>query len=160
MGYEIVDEFLSADYFKKLYNLISGGNFPWYFSDYVAGPDDIADFYFIHTFYDDCVANSNKFEELTPLIQMLNPKALIRIRALQYLGRDKIIEHGKHVDYPFQHKSCVLYLNTNDGFTRLHDGTCIESVENRVLLFDGGTYHNSTNCTSDRRRLVLTVNYF
>ena len=160
MNHEVVDNFLPAEYFKDLFSLISGDSFPWYFGSHVADKSDIKDFYFIHTFYNHYIVGSNKFENLTLLLQILNPKALLRIRALQYIGRDKLTEHAKHADYPFLHKTCVLYLNTNDGFTRLQDGTCVKSVENRALFFDGSSLHNSTNCTSDRRRLVLTVNYF
>ena len=160
MTHQTVDNLLPADYFKDLFNLVSGSNFPWYFSSYVAGAGDTADFYFVHNFYTENTVNSGNFKNLEPLILALDVKALIRIRVLQYVGRDKLIEHGKHTDFSFPHKTCVLYLNTNDGFTRLHDGTCVQSVENRALLFDGSLHHNSTNCTSDRRRLVLTLNYF
>ena len=42
----------------------------------------------------------------------------------------------------------------------MEDGTKIESVSNRNVIFDGSTPHNSTNCTNEKARFVLAVNYF
>jgi len=160
MKHTVVDNFLPSEYFESLFNLIDDHNFPWFYGNYVADADDNKDSYFVHSFYQDNAVNSNLFTNLKPLIEHLNAKAVIRVRALTYTRQSVLLEHGKHTDFPFSHNVCVLYLNTNDGFTRLDDGTRIESVRNRALFFDGSLDHNSTNCTSAQRRMVLTINYF
>ena len=160
MTHQIVDNFLQPDYFENLVSVISGEEFPWFYIGHIAEPNDTQDNYLTHNFYSNNAPNSNFFDHLKPLLEKLEVKALMRVRALMYIGRDHLIEHGRHSDTPFAHKTCVLYLNTNDGFTRLNDTTCVNSVRNRALLFDGSQPHNSTNCTSDKRRLVITINYF
>ena len=157
---KIIDNFLSKEEFVELKNLISSNEFPWFLELKVADLNDFSDFYFIHTFYNKFTVTSNFFSLLQPILNKLEVKALIRCRILRYVGREKLIEHKKHIDFNFPHNTCILYLNTNDGFTRLHDGSCVNSVENRALISNGNLEHNSTNCTNADFRLVLTINYF
>ncbi len=70
-----------------------------------------------------------------------------------------MFEHGRHVDYEFENKAALLSLNTCDGFTRLEDGTKVESVENRMLFFDPGQKHNSSTTTNERGRFNINFNY-
>ena len=159
MTHEIVDGFLPDEYLHNLCVNICSQNFPWYFGDFVGTPADINNCYFVHTVFNDKTVTSNFIDALNPLLNLIAPKELIKVRILQYMGHDRLIEHQPHTDYDVEHKACVLYLNTNNGFTRLSDGTCVESIYNRALTFNGNTLHNSTNCTDEKRRLVLTVNY-
>jgi len=160
MNYTVIDDFLPPDYFENIVNVIGDRNFPWFYIDGIADANDNQDGYLAHSFYQENKVNSGLFDHLKSLIDKINAKSLIRVRALAYIRQDTLTEHGKHVDCSFPHKACVLYLNSNDGFTRLSDGTCIESVKNRALFFDGSLTHNSTNCTTTKRRMVLTINYF
>ena len=82
------------------------------------------------------------------------------IKANLYPSLNKIIEHGSHVDQNFKHNGFIYYLNTNNGYTKLSDGTKIESIENRGLFFDSSLPHQSTNCTDQNIRINLNFNYF
>jgi hypothetical protein len=157
----IIDNFLSEEEFDKLCALtIDSRYFPWFSNgDGVAYTGDLSDKYFMHTFYDKHQPNSHNFECLTPVLDKLAPKALIRARANWYTRNNKLIEHAKHPDYPFEHKAFILYLNTNDGFTRMNDGTAVNSVANRALFFNGNELHNSTNCTDALFRANIAINY-
>ena len=53
----------------------------------------------------------------------------------------------------------LLSLNTCDGYTKLKDGTKIDSVANRVLLFDPCEEHCSTTTTNVKARFNINVNY-
>ena len=44
--------------------------------------------------------------------------------------------------------------------TILNDDIMIESVENRVLLFDPSLPHSSTTCTNAKARFNININYF
>ena len=68
-------------------------------------------------------------------------------------------EHPQHIDYGFQHTAAVFSLNTCDGFTRLADGTKIDSVANRIVFFDGSSQHNSTTCTNQKGRFNINFNF-
>jgi hypothetical protein len=157
---KIIDNFLNEEEFDIIKKTILGEDFPWFFIDSVGTPTDFSDAYFIHTFYQNFSFNSNFSTILQPLLKKLDVKALIRCRALRYVGKEKFIEHAKHTDFNFSHNVCVFYINTNNGFTRLHDGSCVNSVENRALISDGSMEHNSSNCTDTNSRLVFTINYF
>ena len=52
------------------------------------------------------------------------------------------------------------YLNTNDGYTVFEDGTQIESVKNRILIFKTSLKHTGTNCTDQKRRVLINFNYY
>ena len=50
-------------------------------------------------------------------------------------------------------------MNTCNGFTILDDGTKIDSIENRALLFDPSKLHHSTTCTDEKVRINIILNY-
>jgi hypothetical protein len=85
----IIDNFLSEEEFDKLCALtIDSRYFPWFSNgDGVAYTGDLSDKYFMHTFYDKHQPNSHNFECLTPVLDKLAPKALIRARANWYTSR-------------------------------------------------------------------------
>ncbi len=160
MKYEIIDNFLKKEEFIKIKNLILNPDFPWYFNNYVSGENINDSFYFTHNFYKGYVANSNKIVLLNSIISKIQPKSIIRIKGNFYPQTHKIIEHGKHVDYHFEHKGFIFYINSNNGFTKLKDGTIIESIENRGLFFDPSIEHNSSTCTNEFGRININFNYF
>ena len=65
-----------------------------------------------------------------------------------------------HVDYPFPHRNAVFSINTCDGYTKLEDGTKVESVANRMVTFPGNIEHRGTSCTDKKIRVVINFNYF
>ena len=77
----------------------------------------------------------------------------------RYVNQGDLIIHDKHIDYPFTHNAAVLYVNDNDGYTEIGNKK-IESVANRVSIFDGSIEHNSTTCTDQKVRVVMSFNYF
>ena len=40
------------------------------------------------------------------------------------------------------------------------DGSKIENVANRILLFDASKPHQTTTCTNDKFRVTINFNYF
>jgi len=158
--YEIIDNFLPEEEFNIIKTTLMGDNFPWFYSSAVAYKEDIKSFYFAHVFIRQSQINSSYFEILNPIIIKLKVNAIIRIKANLYPSTETLIEHEKHKDYDFEHKAAIFYVNTNNGFTILEDGIKIESVENRVLIFDPQKIHNSTNCTDEKTRVNINFNYF
>ena len=160
MKYEIIDNFLPAEEFIKIKNLMLSSDFPWYYNNSVSHEHAQDSFYFTHKFFDNYCVTSNKFELLYPIFKKLNLKSIIRAKGNFYPKTLEIEEHGKHVDYKFSHNGFILYINTNNGFTRLKDGSKIESYENRGLLFDASIEHNSSTCTDQNGRININFNYF
>lgn len=161
MTQKIFDTFLPNDVFNEIQSVVSNVNFPWFFEQYVANKEDVSDVVFTHFFYSNYTINSPYFETIMrPFVDLIKPKAIIRARANLTIGQNKFIEHGRHLDYPYPHKMMIFYLNTCNGFTKLDGDNKVDCVANRALFLDGVVEHNSTNCTDDKKRFVLTMNYF
>jgi hypothetical protein len=76
---KIISNFLEEKDFKKIHEFfMTESDFPWYKSKILNGTDDIQ---FTHRFYDNFQPLSSLMYVLTPLIDKINPKALIRIKA-------------------------------------------------------------------------------
>ena len=99
------------------------------------------------------------YEKLIPLLEKLEVKALIRMKANMFPNTKILQEHVLHVDYHFPHSVALFSLNTCDGYTKLKDGTKIHSVANRILLFDGEVEHCSSTTTNDYARINININY-
>ena len=148
--------------------------------DDIKKPKKEDNYYFTHQFYNHFTIhmnetneeefNSNKEAALQQstlkhwpmtqsLLELLKPSFLIRVKANLYLRTDEIVHHDNHIDFPFEHRAAILYINTNNGLTVLEDGTECESVANRLLLFDASKPHHSTTCTDQKRRVNINVNY-
>ena len=154
----ITDDTLEKEYFSMLQGVVMGHNFPWEYQARVANPweNNNEHFYFVHRLYERFSPVSSFMQPLDDyLIKVLNVKSIIRARVLLYPNQGKFIEHDPHVDFEYSHNAALLYFNDNDGYTKMEDGTKIESVANRNVIFDGSTSHNSTNCTTEKARFVL-----
>ena len=86
-------------------------------------------------------------------------KALIRIKINMNPNHPIIKEHGMHTDFDFSHKGAIFSINTCDGYTKLEDGTKIDSVANRMLFFDASRPHTSSTCTDQAVRMNINFNY-
>ena len=115
-------------------------------------------FYMFHVPYHNTILCSS-FSLFEPVLKYLEIRSLIRIKCNLYPNTETIKEHGMHTDYPFPHKSAILYINTCDGYTKFEDGTKIDSVANRMLVFEGETLHTSSSTTDQVVRCNINFNY-
>ena len=63
-------------------------------------------------------------------------RSLIRSKINCYPRTDKIIQHTLHIDFDYEHKGILYYLNTCDGETRFKGEKSVKSKENRIVFFD------------------------
>jgi len=160
LKYQVIDNFLPKEIFFNIKNIFTSGDIEWHYSKSVSKKENKDGFYFIHSIYKDHIINSIKYNLFIPILHKIKVKSLLRIKANLYTKTDKIIEHSRHKDYEFPHKGFIFYINTNNGFTRLKDGTKIESIENRGLFFDSHHDHNSSTCSDENVRININFNYF
>ena len=133
---------------------------PWYFNNGIATDrENDSMYYFTHNFYTD-YQKSDWFHIISSILDFIKPKVLIRAKANMYPSTPVITHHDPHVDLTYEHKGAIFYVNTNNGVTVLEDGTEVESIENRLLLFDSSKKHNSTSCTDAKVRVNINFNYF
>jgi len=145
---------------------------------------------FTHLIYTDHVPKSEHYELMMPLMDELEKeykeqeiphidkhhsrynkargmdedkwgiRSLFRIRVNCFPNTSTLKEYRAHTDAPFPHTSALLALNTCDGYTKLADGTKIDSVANQIVLFDGSEEHSGTTTTNANARFHINVNYF
>jgi len=160
MTYQIIDNVLSQEQADTIENVMySTNDFPWFFNHGVTYADN-KDFYFVHLFYRNHNVSSTFFYLIEPLIEKLCPRALIRIKGNLYPLDETDNQADWHVDYNYQHSGAIYYVNTNNGSTMLTDGTCIDSVKNRLLIFEPHTLHKSISCTDMPARVNINFNFF
>tara|TARA_B100000519_G_scaffold129441_1_gene111809 strand:- start:10 stop:315 length:306 start_codon:yes stop_codon:yes gene_type:complete len=93
------------------------------------------------------------------LTDQLNAIAILRIKVNATPKNSP--EQAWHTDWQIStpSKTCVLYLNDNDGYTEFEDKK-IDSVANTAVIFDTNIKHRGVSATNVDRRLVLNVSYF
>ena len=176
MKYKVIDNFLDEEYFNFLEILFTErglekeGNplMPWCLNTNIVSGTGIKKpaskidklFYMTHMLYAGNTPQSPFYEKLVPLLEKLKARCLIRIKANLYPNTEILHEHSMHTDYDFSHSAAILSLNTCNGYTKLKDSTKIDSVANRVLLFDASEEHCSTTTTNVYARINININYF
>lgn len=161
--YKVIDNFLETEQFLNIKNSILNPNFSWNLTPSVSNLRENLEltnsYYFTHLFYSGFFIDPN-CGIFSDILNQLDVKSIIRIKANLYPSTNDIKYHDQHIDYSYEHCGAIFYLNTNDGFTILSDETKINSVENRILLFDPSELHSSTTCTDDKCRVNVNFNYF
>ena len=156
--YKIIDNFLLKEELQNLNESILGKSFPWYKSTVLVEADDTQ---FVHLFFHEEKINSTFFPLLGPILNKLKVKTLVKAKVNTLLRTDKIKEHGFHIDFEYDDlKTAVFYCNTNNGYTKLINGDIINSIENRILIFNSKTMHTGTTCTDMAYRTVINFNYY
>ena len=175
MKYEVIDNFLDEESFNSLITLFTEvgleeeGNMmiPWNLNTNIVSGTGIKKhtakkdklFYMGHMLYAFNTPMSPYYDKLFPLLEKLEANCLIRIKANLFPNTEILHEHDMHIDFPFSHSGAIFSLNTCDGYTKLKDGTKINSVANRVLLFDASEEHCSTTTTNVSARINININY-
>lgn len=158
-----MDNILPQEDFLKVKNFILNSNFPWNLTPVVTNDkEDLpinASYYFTHEFWSG-FNTEPQAQVFAPLLNIMECKAMMRIKANLYPSTEVIVHHDNHIDYEFSHKGAIFYLNTNNGLTILENQINVESIENRLLLFDPSKLHRSTTCTDDKCRVNVNFNFF
>lgn len=158
---QVVDNYLPKDYFEGLQKMFF--DLPWMFKNFSVTKGDGYP-QFVHHFYEDHIPLSDYWKYVVPLVEQINPNALIRMKANATPREDLIKEKMLHVDQlkensNLDYRVMILYINSNDGYTFFENGDRIESVANRAIFFPNDIEHAGTNCTNQPIRWVLNVNY-
>jgi hypothetical protein len=168
MNIKIIDNFLPKEEFVNLQNVVLSDWFPWYKLNFkINSQTMMADsnlekynLQFIHTFYKEHASKSDFLQYLNPILTKLNPLAIIRLKANLSTATSDIVEFGLHQDvYDSRITTGIYYFNTNNGYTFFDDGTNVQSIENRLVLFNSQMLHSGTTCTDEKFRCVLNLNF-
>jgi len=156
---DIIDNFLDKTEFKHIQKIVMSQDFPWYYNTCISGSSDAKHlYYFTHNFFKE-EEKSNFFYLWKPFLKKLDCKALLRIKGGLYPSHPKIRPNNFHVDFPFKHKGCIFYINSNNGPTVFGKKSVLPK-ENRAVLFDPSILHRSSLCSNQQVRITVTFNYF
>ena len=185
LEYKVIDNFLSIEDADVIYYTMLGPNFPWYLNDSVVHKpsstkkDFIENYQFTHLFYQFWTPCSRWFDTLRPITHKLNPPGWQRIKANLNPKTENRIIYDWHTDYTADitnAKTAIYYVNSNDGITLLKKDTKtpfdrestsynneeaieIESVANRLVIFNQNIVHTGTTCTDTKVRCLINFNF-
>jgi len=166
----VYDNFIGKKEFEEAENIFCKEAVHWHYNHGIVYPSDIGidtdhNFQFVHSVYRDCEWATEFKEFLYPIFEKLDVKVLLRSKINLRVRSSEIYESEMHLDFAdvlpedVPYKVAIFYFNTNDGYTFFENGERVESVANRAIIFDGRIRHGGTNCTNDKTRIVLNVNY-
>ena len=164
---EVIDNFLPEYQFQQISNVVLSDYFPWYWNEGVVSADDKNDQYQLtHAFFN--IRHGGVFSEYYSSLDVVQQKLGVgRLDRIKSNLNNKTLFHrkgGYHTDNhptdPYQHtKTAVLYINTNNGYTKFKKGGKVKSVANRMVIFDSKLEHTGVTCTDEMKRVVINFNY-
>tara|TARA_B100001250_G_C19376438_1_gene604282 strand:+ start:74 stop:607 length:534 start_codon:yes stop_codon:yes gene_type:complete len=170
---EIVDNYISKEDHASICDTLTSRYasdsrakpFDWHYSPHKVSDGDDSD-QFNHMFYIG-VHVSDSFNIISPLLQGVQVLAIHRIKANLEINKNKRIYSGFHYDWsdnkgnPTDNMNVgIYYVNSNNGYTELEDGTIIDSVENRMVFFPSNIKHRGVSQTDTKVRCVINFNFF
>lgn len=172
---KIMDNFLAKNELTELQSHILDNEFPWFYQDKVVGNEEGEEssdnFQFVHNIYYLNKPNSTIYSQLIEpmfvrkLEKQLSLGALIRIKSNLTIKTENINEIlPYHCDFPepqfVKSFTAVYYVNTNNGYTKFEDGSKVESIENRFVIFPTYLKHTNATTSDTKTRVVIVFNYF
>ena len=172
----VIDNFLPEADFKRLSAIMNHTDFAWYRHTGISDSDStmsatqtsLDNYFFGHIVFMDHRIMSNVFEEIFKIIfdplrdRFGNQFNLIhRMKFNLYPRTSEVQVHPWHVDSSEIEglMGCLFFMNTCDGYTGFSDGTEVDSVENRIVVFDSTQKHFSTSCSNAPVRTTFNVNF-
>ena len=64
-----------------------------------------------------------------------------------------------HTDIDIDSLTAIYYMNSNNGYTEFESGEIVNTIENRIVIFNSNLNHRGVSCTDQKRRIVLNINY-
>lgn len=156
-----IDDFLPNNTFLNITEKLMGDNFPWFYLPFKTTFEDtgIFDSQFTHTFYFDNKWNSPYLWAVEPILSILNPKEIVRIKANLTVPSTEVRQWGMHTDFDDPKITTgILYFTDCDGGTVFGDGKRVESRPNRFVYFPANTFHSGETFTNAKSRCVINFN--
>jgi hypothetical protein len=163
---KLVDDFLDQRLFRAFLAAVTAESFPWELSQVNSQPaEGLApelNRQAVHGFFmrkSGLQFVSPYFDLVRPILFQLRPREVLKVKLNRTGRQESHLEYGMHVDTRRPGATtAVLYLNTNNGYTLFADGRRVESVANRLVMFDASLRHTGVSCTDAPGRLILNIN--
>ena len=165
LDYKIIDNFLEKETFYKFKEVVFNGNVNWFFKEHQSSDEDKKNDpgFFSLNFFGNFSSDFIGFDYfLLKIYEKLNCKALVQSRANLYVKQAENNKLFFHKDFEFECNTAIFYMNTNNGGTILgrKENIKIDSIENRILIFNSQIAHSVKYPTDVQRRVIININYF
>tara|TARA_R100001443_G_scaffold686_2_gene2729 strand:+ start:578 stop:1186 length:609 start_codon:yes stop_codon:yes gene_type:complete len=165
----IIDDYVPKGEFQKIFEILMRRTMYWHFDNIVDHVDD-GKFQFTHLFFNNDGIVSPFWKDIIPIFKPLSAQSLYRVKANLNV-RTKNHEEGQfHYDNPIAGPilkdgtpigyTAIYYVNTNNGYTLFKSGEKVNSVANRMVIFENDKLHKAVSCTDEKTRVVINFNYF
>ena len=166
MNYEITDNFIDTQNFQQLSKHILSSSMPWFFQ-YETTRNAGDEPFFSHIFYQNMKPVSPLYDQaIHSILKNLNAGLVYNLRGNLYYNTGKKEKSARHIDVEYDGivgKTSILYINTNNGGTKLYQkgkkSVFVNSVANRLVTFDSDTEHEAVWQTDSKVRVVINFNY-
>ena len=169
-----IENAIANDKLKLLESNLTSNLTAWTYNHNVAYGEGKMQYGFsTNVFEDNKVENPSLAVLLNPVKALLGDIDLIRCRVgfIFYSGQQQDEYHDPHVDFEFEHKTSLFYVNNSDAPTVFYNEKypskdnkftvkdVVYPKANTLITFDGLEYHSSSSPRNPGHRLVVTFNY-
>ena len=156
---KIIDNFLPEEEFKSIQSLMMGGQFNWFYAEGLSYRDDES-YQMVHMFFQPEVGSNSEYLPMwSNFMTKVEAKKCARIKANMTFKTSEPEPSLYHTDFEDM-KTAIFYINTNNGYTEFENGVRVNSVANRVCIFDSNLNHRGvTHTEGDQQRIVVNFNY-
>ena len=171
----ILDNVLPEIYADRIYNTIfTPGNFPYYFVEDITSIDssysEQTTMGFAHVFMNDYNIKSQFFDLISSIPKFsfekcginYNDYKIVNARSFLQIPQPNTRQYDNaHIDFLDPHIVCLYYVNDSDAetyiFGKEKDSEITQKIKpkrNRAIVFDGLTYHSSSNPAVGKRVII------
>ena len=156
---KIIDNFLPEEEFKSIQSLMMGGQFNWFYAEGLSYRDDES-YQMVHMFFQPEVGSNSEYLPMwSNFMTKVEAKKCARIKANMTFKTSEPEPSLYHTDFEDM-KTATFYIYTNNGYTEFENGVRVNSVANRVCIFDSNLNHRGvTHTEGDQQRIVVNFNY-
>lgn len=160
---QIIDNFLPDSDYKQIHEVVTGTDFPYYYQDHkVFRGDNFPQFF--HILWDPRRGLTSSFYPMFgSLLSALEISILLKAKLNLTLRTESPKMSPMHCDNHCENATtAIFYINTNNGYTLFGDGSKVNSVANRIVVFNSLTEHAGVSNTVEdpEDRWVLNLNFF
>ncbi len=160
---QIIEHNLDPDWQSAVeWALTESSHFPWQFQPQKTSRSEREPWnsQFTHLFYSDGVVVTPFWEIVVPLIEILDPLSIVRVKANLTIATESRHNHEWHVDSEDERlMAAIYYANTNNGTTEFLSGDMIDSKKGQLVTFPAAMEHRVWTHTDVQARAVISFVY-
>jgi|TARA_R110000796_G_scaffold29803_2_gene80034 hypothetical protein len=160
---KIIHNCLSNKEFKTLQTTLTSNDFPWFYREAEVKKETDSE-YFTHSFFHaPNTLRSKWYGLIVPILEKIKCTSLVWVRANLLINKSTPIRSALHRDMgSSKGTTAIFYVNSNNGFTLLKTDkgdVKSSSEENKLIIFDSQTLHQSVRQTNTNQRITINFNF-